>query len=45
MKNEIIAFCLIHYNSKKDLVSIVLLSVKKEFKGNRLGYSLFSFCI
>ena len=45
IKNKVIAFFLIHNNSKKDLVSIVLLSVKKEFKGNHLGYSLFSFCI
>ena len=45
IKNKVIAFCLIHYNSKKDLVGIDLLCVKKEFKGNHLGYSLLSFCI
>ena len=44
IKNEIIAFCLIHYKNK-DIAIIDLLCVKKEYKGNKFGKNLLSFCI
>ena len=45
IKNELIAFCLMAYNNKKKLVSVILLCVKKEYQGKKLGKSLLSFCI
>ena len=45
IKNEVIAFCLMAYNNKKKLISVILLCVKKEYQGKHLGKSLLSFCI
>ena len=45
IKDEVIAFCLVHYNNKYNIVQVILLCVKKEFKGHHLGKSLLSFCI
>ena len=45
INNEIIAFCLMHYNKNKNIVTIYLLCVKKKYKGNHFGKSLLSFCI
>ena len=45
IENEVIAFCLMEYNYKKDIVEVDLLCVKKEFRGHHLGKSILSFCI
>ena len=45
IKDEVIAFCLMEYEYLKDTVNVDLLCVKKEFKGNKLGKKLLSFCI
>ena len=43
--DEVIALCLMNFNEHKNLMEVVLLCVKKEFKGYHLGTSLLSFCI
>ena len=45
IKDEVIALCLMEYNCKKNIMEVVLLCVKKEFKGHHLGKSLLDFCI
>ena len=45
IEDEVIAFCLMEYNYKYDIVIVDILCVKKEFKGHHLGKSLLSFCI
>ncbi len=43
--DKIVAFCLMEYNYKNDIVEVALFCVRKEFKGHKLGKSLLSFCI
>ena len=42
INNEIISFCLICYEEKKDIAEIALLCVKKEYKRQHLGQSILS---
>ena len=45
IEDEVIAFCLMEYDYKNDIINIDLLCVKKDYKGKHLGKSLLSFCI
>ena len=45
IEDEVIAFCLVEYINENNIIEIVLLCVKEEYRHNHLGKSLLSFCI